>query len=230
MHPHHSCPIGLIDLDGVLIDSEPLHGRSWHATAIALGIAREQIRTDQFRGVSEAGVAERLRGLVGVGAADAAEIIRLKQLKYEELYGDLSLMGGAREFLESCLAAGLRLALVTSGLRRNQQWAFERFGLGRFFSAVVTGEDVTRGKPFPDPFLAALERLGGSPEQAFAVEDSLPGVTAARAAGCYVVAVAHTFDAAQLLQAGAHLVAPNIGELERWVVLLRSGQAGGLSP
>jgi HAD superfamily hydrolase (TIGR01509 family) len=210
---------GLIDLDGVLVDTEPLHMKSWQAAAAALGIPLQGLRFEEFRGVSEAAVAARLRARAGAGAPAVEEVVKLKQGAYEDLRDEIDLVAGAREFLEACRDAGVRLGLVTSGLRHNQRFVFERFGLGAYFAGVVTGEDVTHGKPSPEPYERCLSLLDAEPGAAFAVEDSLAGVASAKAAGCFVVAVAHTFAGAQLLQAEADLVAPTIAHVGRWVAL-----------
>jgi beta-phosphoglucomutase-like phosphatase (HAD superfamily) len=84
-------------------------------------------------------------------------------------------------------ASGLPYALVTSSQRRFVDAVLARTGLR--FPVVVCGSDVTQGKPDPEPYLLATERLGVPPGQCLVLEDSITGVTAAEAAGCFVVAV-----------------------------------------
>lgn len=211
---------GLIDMDGVLVDSEHVHGAQWRETAIELGYPAERIDLTQFLGVPELQSARRLASELGSAAPEPEEIVRLKQARYAAGLPQLQLIDGAREFLEACHSAGIRLALVTSGLRANQQFLFERFALQPFFDAVITGEDITVGKPSPEPYLRALALLKGDAPHSFVVEDSLAGVASGKAAGCLVSAVAHSFSGPELLAAGADMVAPTIRQLTHWIRLL----------
>jgi beta-phosphoglucomutase-like phosphatase (HAD superfamily) len=96
-------------------------------------------------------------------------------------------MPGAAELVAEVEAAGLPYALVTSSQRRFVDAVLSRIGLR--FPVVVSANDVTRGKPDPEPYLLAARRLGADPGRCVVLEDSITGVTAAEAAGCLVVAV-----------------------------------------
>ncbi|MFB0629850.1 HAD family hydrolase [Streptomyces sp. AB3(2024)] len=132
-----------------------------------------------------------LRGLCGAAAPDDAALRqRLGQLWEVHMTPDLvRLLPGVPEALERARAAGLRLAVASSS---DGDWVrrwLRHYGLGRHFDAVVTGDDVTRRKPDPEAYLTAAAALGADPGRCLAVEDSLTGVAAARAAGMTVVAV-----------------------------------------
>jgi HAD superfamily hydrolase (TIGR01509 family) len=211
---------GLIDMDGVLVDSEHVHGEQWRETAVELGFPAERIDLSQFLGVPELQSARRLASELGPTAPAPEEIVRRKQARYAAGLSQLQLIDGARDFLEACRGAGIRLALVTSGLRANQRFLFEHHALQPFFEVVITGEDITAGKPSPEPYLRALALLHIGATDAFVVEDSLAGVASGKAAGCFVSAVAHSFPGPELLAAGADLVAPTIRDFTRWIALL----------
>jgi len=100
-------------------------------------------------------------------------------------------MRGIRDLLETLTSAGIPCAVASSGPARWVGPAIERLGLTSRFAAVVTGDDVVRRKPAPDGYLEAARRLGADPTQAVAVEDSAPGILAARAAGMKTVAIPH---------------------------------------
>ena len=97
---------------------------------------------------------------------------------------------GARELLADCRAYGSPTALVTMSWRRFATEVVEALPPASF-DTVVVGDDVAKGKPHPDPYLLAAERLGVDPRDCLAVEDSPTGVASALAAGCTVLAVPH---------------------------------------
>jgi HAD superfamily hydrolase (TIGR01509 family) len=99
----------------------------------------------------------------------------------------LPLLPGVEELLRGARAAGWRSALATGRQRERLDTLLERLGVADHFDAVVTAEEVARGKPAPDIFLAAADRLGLPPAACTVVEDSLPGCEAALAAGMRVV-------------------------------------------
>jgi HAD superfamily hydrolase (TIGR01509 family) len=98
-------------------------------------------------------------------------------------------MPGAEQILRRARAAGYRLALATSGMRRHANVSLEETGLAGSFDAEATGDEVAHGKPEPDLFLLAAERLDVAPEQALVLEDSPLGVEAATRAGMRSLAV-----------------------------------------
>ncbi len=205
---------GLIDMDGVLIDSESMHERAVHQTIQQLGIDPKRVDLESFRGVPDAVNMRRLAELCDP-IGDALAILEQRQANFRALVPQIRLYPGAVALLLRLNACGYHLALATSALPENQLRIVERFQLDRYFDAVVTAADITRGKPDPEPFVKALQKLGGDMRAAFALEDSLAGVQSAKAAGAFVVAVPHTFPAAQLLAAGADLVIPALGAFDR---------------
>lgn len=133
----------------------------------------------------------RLRGLCGGDAPDDALLRgRLEALWELHMTPDhVRLLPGVPGALERARAAGLRLAVASSSDGRWVRRWLRHYGLGRHFDAVVTGDDVTRRKPDPEAYLTAAAALAADPGRCVAVEDSLTGVAAARAAGMTVVAV-----------------------------------------
>jgi beta-phosphoglucomutase len=124
----------------------------------------------------------------------AAEIARLSDDK-ESLYRSLLLEGGAeplpgvRTWLEDFRRQGWRQALGSMAPRDNIAVTLRALGIRDYFDAVVSGQDVRHGKPDPEVFLTAAERLGAQPARCVVLEDSLQGVQAARAAGMRCIAV-----------------------------------------
>ncbi|WP_343240126.1 HAD family phosphatase [Streptomyces sp. SID12488] len=127
----------------------------------------------------------------GVSRPTVEELRARLEAYWDELLvpANVPLMPGVRELLTRLTARGVRLAVASSADRRWVTRMLAHHGLAGFFETVVGGDDVARAKPAPDVYREALSRLGVAPEHALAVEDSLTGVSAARAAGLRVVAV-----------------------------------------
>ena len=185
----HPIDAVVFDLDGVLIDSEPLH---FEATRLVLGRYGVPYTEDdhrEFLGCTfrDMDVALRRRYTLTV---DGAEIFRQRAEALVPLYREHGTpMDGVPEVLEWLRAAGHPIAVASSSAPEMIRIKLEVLGLSSFFAATVSGWDVGRGKPAPDVFLEAARRLGQAPERCLAVEDSRNGMLAARAAGmaCAVV-------------------------------------------
>jgi mannitol-1-/sugar-/sorbitol-6-/2-deoxyglucose-6-phosphatase len=107
----------------------------------------------------------------------------------EQLREQCPALPGAREVLERCASWGWRLALASNSPAQLCRLVLQRLDISRYFEAVVSADDVERGKPDPDIYLLAARRLGVEPGECLAFEDSVTGARAARAAGMRVVAI-----------------------------------------
>ena len=121
-------------------------------------------------------------------------------------------MPGVHRLLEQLHRAGFRLAVGSSGPPENVDLVLEKLGSRSLFDAVVTATDVTRGKPDPQVFLIAAERLGVPPPRCVVIEDAAAGIAAAHAAGMTSVALASTGRTRQSL-AAAELLVDSLDEL-----------------
>lgn len=204
----------LFDMDGVLIDSEPLHEQSIVALSAELG---EPIRSkailDSFKGSPEAVMARRLQEIYPAAEAGPERMIQRKLELYTELFPQVPLLPGILDFLKRAKSRGQRLALTTSANRLTQELSFRTHGLSPWFETVVTGEDITRGKPHPEPYLLTASRLGIAPEDCLVIEDSLNGVLSGKAAGCAVIAITTTFPRAALAELEPDLIIDGFEEL-----------------
>jgi HAD superfamily hydrolase (TIGR01509 family) len=178
----------LFDMDGLLVDSEPLWFEAECAVMATLGGSWS--RADQLEltgGSLEHSVgymrARALRpvepALIGAWLLDTMAILIAER--------GVPLMAGAAELLAELAAAGIPMALVTSAQRRIMDAVIASTGLA--FGVTVCAEDVSRGKPDPEPYLRAAAALGHAPAGCVALEDSPRGIAAAQAAGCPVIAV-----------------------------------------
>jgi HAD superfamily hydrolase (TIGR01509 family) len=178
----------LFDMDGLLVDSEPLWfevetdvmgrlGGTWTEAdqqALLGSTLPNSVRYFLERARVPADPAEVAEWMIGGIVAKVRE------------HG-VTIMPGAAELVAEVEVAGLPYALVTSSQRRFVDGVLSRIGLR--FPVLVCANDVTRGKPDPEPYLLAAQRLGADPRRCLVLEDSITGVTAAEAAGCRVVAV-----------------------------------------
>ena len=135
----------------------------------------------------------------------------------EILEADFPAMPGAVELLESLKDAGFALAVGSSGPPENVDLVLEKLGHRSLFGAVVTGMDVTRGKPDPQVFLIAAERLGVPPNRCAVVEDAAAGISAASAAGMASVGLVSTGRTREELSA-ADLVIDSLSELSAQIL------------
>ena len=181
----------VFDMDGVLIDSEPIYHRNQQALHERFGIAYTEKIMHDFTGLSAADSGRKMVELFpqcGITADQAGKMF--EDMIYDSLAGekDLSLIPGVEELIAKLHAEGVRLAVASSSPRKSVSYVIERFGLGRYLSAMVTGDEVHHGKPDPAIYLTAARRLNVAPQQAAAVEDSAHGLAAAVAAGMRTVA------------------------------------------
>jgi HAD superfamily hydrolase (TIGR01509 family) len=183
----------IFDLDGVLVDSEPLQHEAYNQVLRRFGI---QVSAEEYgRQWIAAGAgpeyAVRAYGL----PLTPDELRRLKDPVYHRLLHEaVGLVPGAREALER-LSAAFPTALATNSNAVDTGFILDRFDLRRFFAAVVTREQYERPKPAPDAFRTAAGRLHRSPDRCVVLEDAYKGVIAAAEAGCACIAIPRGYTA-----------------------------------
>jgi HAD superfamily hydrolase (TIGR01509 family) len=179
----------VFDLDGVLVMSEHLWEESWttYAARYRYAWTSQDTRNCQGKSVSEWGVYLGSRSS-GDAEAAAADVIALVLQAYRS--GRVTLVDGAAELI-AAVASQVVVGLASSAPRTIIDTVMATMGIGRYFSATVSSAEVARGKPSPDVYAEAVNRLGIDPARSVAVEDSSNGVRAAAAAGLTVVAVVH---------------------------------------
>ena len=206
-------PFGAIfDWDGVIIDSARLHEQSWHRLAGELG---KTIAPQSFMrgfGMKSARILEEIHRW----ATEPEEVARLtnrKEALYREIVAqsEIAPLPGVAEWIRRLQEAGVPCAVASSTQRLNIDAVLERIGLQQAFRAIVSAEDVVHGKPHPEVFEKAAERLGIACERCVVFEDAHVGIEAAHAAGMKVIAVATTHPGEQLT--AADLVVRQLDEL-----------------
>jgi HAD superfamily hydrolase (TIGR01509 family) len=205
----------VFDFDGVVLDSEwaayEAHRRVYARCGVPLsredwcsqvGVAMEEEEVSPW--------ASRMRALSG-DAPDPEDFVTETERLFNALVADVP-MRGIAELLDRVALARVAVALASASHSRYVEQGLTRIGLRERFGVVVTGSDVRRKKPAPDVYLEAVRRLGVDARQSIAIEDSEPGIAAARAAGLKTVVIPHWLTEPHDLSA-ADLRVAHAGEL-----------------
>lgn len=202
----------IFDLDGVLIDSEPLHAEAKRRVFAHYGIEVPESIYDEFKGRTDREVLEHAAEHYADDSVSIDDLVARKREAFWDLLDDLEPVAGAEAFVRGA-AARRRVALCTSASQITRERAFDPLGWEAYFDVVVTAADVTRSKPNPQPYRLTAQKLGVPPERCLVIEDSLSGVRSAVGAGCRVAALTTSMPADRLREAGAHLVADSFDDL-----------------
>jgi HAD superfamily hydrolase (TIGR01509 family) len=203
----------IFDMDGLLVDSEPLYMRAWQAAASQLGF---EISDDHYS--SLLGLPERdyeAAVLDALGGRFPREKFRAcwKQLWLKSVSdGELRPKAGAVQLVAALRAARVPIAIATSCTRERATLSLRSASLDSFFHYIVVSEDVAHGKPAPDAFLLAASRLGIPPSECLVLEDSVTGAESGLSAGMSVVLVPDLSDPPAEYAARVHMVAASLNE------------------
>jgi beta-phosphoglucomutase len=198
----------IFDFDGVIVDSHPAHMQAWKAFLHSKGRA---VSDPELSFVREGAKREDiLRHFLGeLTPEQVASYGAEKDKLFQACAGELKLVPGFAEFFSQLDAIGLPSAVASSGSRGRVERALGAFNIRNRFRAVMTAEDVGRGKPDPALFLLAAQALQVEPARVLVFEDAVAGVLAAKSAGMKCVGIAANGRAPTLKQAGADLVVDN---------------------
>lgn len=203
----------IFDMDGVLVDSEPLHMIAIQKVLKKIGYVYSLKELERFIGVRDIDmwhtlIRERQMQIT-------AEILTDMRLEIaDEVFNRETIrpVVGIPEFMSAIRAKGLKMGIATSTARSNAEFLLRLLGFEELFDVIVTGSDIQQPKPNPEPYLKAAMLLGVAPQGCLAVEDSTHGIRAAKAAGCYTIAYASP-SAIQQDTTPADLVVKHISEI-----------------
>jgi HAD superfamily hydrolase (TIGR01509 family) len=174
------------DIDGTLIDSEPLHHRALIAACRALGSDISDLPDQAFRGIHMGDVWTQIAPRLPADVAQAEWLARIND-HYVAHRDSLVALPGAVATIRVLARLGVPQACVSNSSRSVVDANIDALGISDAIAFSLSLDDVARGKPDPEPYRRACERLGVAPDEMVAVEDSLSGARSARAAGLYVV-------------------------------------------
>jgi len=200
------CPLSAIifDMDGVIVDSHPVHRRAWQRFLKQLGRDVSEKELDFIMdGHKRADILRHFLGDLSDQQID--EYGQRKDLFFQESAQEVQPVRGLVEFVRHVAGEDKPMAVATSASESRTRFTLEQLGLRDYFQTVVTGVDVSSGKPAPDIYREACLRLHVNPKSALAFEDAMAGVTAAKAAGLLCVGVVSHQSASDLTRAGADL-------------------------
>ncbi|MEE9296683.1 MAG: HAD family phosphatase [Phycisphaerae bacterium] len=201
----------IFDMDGVLIDSSDAHFQSWRRLAADWG---SDVTLEQFR----ATFGRQNRDIIPLllpeacKVRDIAELGEVKERYYRELIREqVPVLPGAAELVRACHRAGMICAVGSSGHPENIAMALRAIGVQDIIHTVVSGRDVTVGKPDPEVFLIAAKRMETTPQRCAVIEDAPAGIEAALAAGMTAIGVTTMHSRERLVR--AHLVVDRLDQL-----------------
>jgi beta-phosphoglucomutase len=182
----------IFDLDGVMVDTAVYHYKAWKRLANKLGFDFTEQDNEKLKGVSRVRSLELILQWGGITKtiAEQEELATLKNNWYVEMISHMTpaeILPGAKEFVETCRAAGLKTALGSAS--KNSMTILDKINLSGLFDAVIDGNKVSKPKPDPEVFLKGAEALNVAPVNCVVFEDAIAGVEAAINGGMKVVGI-----------------------------------------
>ena len=198
----------IFDMDGVILDSHPIHRRAWKRFLEAVGVS---VTPEELEFVTQGGKREDiLRHYLGSLTAEQVRAYgHWKEALFREEALAIDPMPGLAEFINELEVAGLPIAIASCGSRQRILYVLDRLRWTSRFRVVIAGDDVVQGKPDPAIFRKAADELGVRHREVVVFEDAVAGIQGAVAAGMKAVGVASNGTAHGLLAAGAARVVPD---------------------
>jgi beta-phosphoglucomutase len=204
----------IFDMDGVLVETKNLHLEAYKRVLAPLGLNVKPIDIASREGLATPAVLRSLSNDLGWGLGEERiqELANRRRRIFHETY-EHRVFPEIPEILRFLQSGGYQLAVVSGATQKSLDMSLQEYpcangkGLAQWFAVIISGSAVARGKPYPDPYLAALSALRLAGREALVVENAPAGITAAKGAGCYCVAVESTLPKSYL--GGADWVVPS---------------------
>ena len=189
MSKMHQIKALIFDMDGVLIDSEPLHLLAYQECLKNFGVTFSEAENRPFLGRKDVELAEHLISQHGL-PLDALQLVDKKEECLARLFfTKLEPMPGVVKLLQKAQSISLPCAVASSATLPTIKQVTQTLDIARYFQTLTSGDEVPHGKPAPDVYLLAAERIGVLPINCLVIEDSFNGVLAAKAAGMKCIAI-----------------------------------------
>jgi HAD superfamily hydrolase (TIGR01509 family) len=212
----------IFDMDGVLIDSEPVHKLAKKRAFERFGMSLPEDVYEKYRGRPDDTMMIEVVRSIGDKNLEPEELIHIKHEEFEAIEHMVVPVRGAKEFV-LWARTRYRIALATSATPRNRRAALSLLGLENSFDVIVDSSGFSKPKPDPEVFERAILGLGTSAEECLVIEDSLNGILAAKAAGCIAAAIPTSFTKQELARSGADFVVDNFEQLRGLIETLEGG-------
>ena len=179
----------IFDMDGVIVDTEPVHYYSYQQHFKHLGIEVTDELYATFTGNSTRNVYERLKAKFGL-AEEVEKLVDIKRAIFNDAFDskeDLFLLDGVEALIRDLHSNGIQLILASSSAKVTIERIFKRFNLHQYFTHIVSGEDFPKSKPHPAIFQHSAKLSNDPNHQCIVIEDSTNGIKAAKAAGLHCI-------------------------------------------
>ncbi len=179
----------LFDMDGVIVDTEPLHCKAYYKMFEAINIQVSDELYESFTGQASLPICKQLCEIFNLSETPKT-LVNLKRKFFKELFFNdpsLTLIGGVLDLIKEYHRNGLTLVLASSASMTTINNVFTRFNLDKYFIAKLSGADLKASKPHPEIFINAAKASGFSRQECFVIEDSTNGIKAALNAGIYCI-------------------------------------------
>lgn len=180
----------LFDMDGVIIDSEPIHRKAFYKAFKKLNIRVPEAVYESFTGQSTINVCQKLCKMYQPNISPE-DFVKLKRTLYYDIFDNdptVHLINGVLELIKNYAQNGLKLVVASSAAMESIHKVFERFELNRYFIGKISGADLKESKPNPEIFIKAAEMTGFSKKECMVIEDSTNGIQAAHSANIFCIA------------------------------------------
>jgi len=206
----------IFDMDGVIIDSEEIHKKAYYETFKSLGVDVSEALYKTLTGSSTINAFQKLVNHFNLDDIPEELVLqkRKRYVNYFENDPTLALVQGVKDLIHFLYEQNITLVLASSSAMVNINRVFSRFGLNQYFTAKISGADLTASKPHPEIFEKAALLGGISKEQCIVIEDSDNGIKAANDAGIFAVGYRNPLDSDQTLE-NANLIIEDFSELKK---------------
>ena len=211
----HELKTILFDFDGVVIDSEPLHAKAKKIILDRYKINYPASIFEEFKGKTDKIFFDFVTGTLCDQSQSSELLQNSKKAALEEIIVELKLIDGFLAFFEKVKARKIQTALVSSTSLYSLALVDNLYHISGMFDLVITEVDTDLHKPYPDPYLKALEKLSAEINTSIVIEDSPNGIRSAKSAGCFVYAITSSFPEQTLLEAGADKVVGSFNDLTK---------------
>lgn len=189
------------DLDGVIVDSEPVHAKAKKIILDAYSIKYPDSIFDDFIGQPDEVFFKHVHENLDNRQNPYKRLLQEKNNQFYDLIPEMKLVDGFSSFINDVKTRNIKTALVSSTSTFTFGLIDKHFHLSDLFELLITEKDTERHKPFPDPYIKALQLLPASVGSTVVIEDSPNGIKSAKEAGCKVIALTTSFDRGKLTEA-----------------------------